>query len=231
MTYQNAWHAGDLSGAVTVAEVKKIQAADALTLASATSTKATACKAPATAATPACSTATKALAQQTTWKTDDAARVVAVEKAVKAAAAKAAAAKTTVKLTSKEKKALAKELVALKLASTNAKALVTADEAAQKKGDCLVKNKATTVCEDLATKLAEDKTAATSAATAVTTFEKDMPKPSSGATVGIVIACVAAVLCIGGGAAWYIKHKKGGEASEAQFGDDLYTAFVDTEEA
>ena len=105
MTYQNAWHAGDLSGAVTVAEVKKIQAADALTLASATSTKATACKAPATAATPACSTATAALAQQTTWKTDDAARVVAVEKAVKAAAAKAAAAKTTVKLTSKEKKA------------------------------------------------------------------------------------------------------------------------------
>jgi len=59
-----------------------------------------------------------------------------------------------------------------------------------------------------------------------------MPASGSGATVGIVIACVAAVLCIGGGAAWYIKHKKAGEANDgASFGDDLYTAFVDTEEA
>merc|ERR1712195_52121 len=241
---QNAWHKSALAHATTEVEAKKIQTADVVTFKSAGEAETKDCVKGVTPLTAACKTAKASVTQQTAWKDADTKRVASLAKKAKSPAKKSPAKKSPAKkakspaktaktkLTSAEKKAEAKHLVTLKTASTKAAALVTADEAAQKKGDCLTTKKADAACVALAKKLVTDKADAATAATAVTTAEKAMPASGSGATVGIVIACVAAVLCIGGGAAWYIKHKKAGEANDgASFGDDLYTAFVDTEEA
>jgi hypothetical protein len=76
--------------------------------------------------------------------------------------------------------------------------------------------------------LVTEKAALAKATAAVKTQEAYIKKNfgSSGATVGIIVGCVVGVLCLGGGAAWYIKHKK---AEDAGFVDDLYTPFVDAE--
>merc|ERR1712195_388197 len=206
---QNAWHKSALAHATTEVEAKKIQSADAVTFKSAGEAEPKDCVKGVTPLTAACKTAKASVTQQTAWKDADTKRVASLAKKAKspakkspakkspakkakspakdkkakspAAKAKSPAAKTTkTKLTSAEKKAEAKHLVTLKTASTKAAALVTADEAAQKKGDCLTTKKADAACVALAKKLVTDKADAATAATAVTTAEKAMPASGRG---------------------------------------------------
>merc|ERR1712195_242429 len=217
---QNAWHKSALAHATTEVEAKKIQSADVVTFKSAGEAETKDCVKGVTPLTAACKTAKASVTQQTAWKDADTKRVASLAKKAKSPAKKSPAKKSPAKkakspakkakTTTKDKKA---KSPAAKAKSPAAKTTKTKLTSAQKKGDCLTTKKADAACVALAKKLVTDKADAATAATAVTTAEKAMPASGSGATVGIVIACVAAVLCIGGGAAWYIKHKKAGEAN------------------
>lgn len=146
------------------------------------------------------------------------------EKKKKAAAKKKSPSST--KKTVPSKKDMEAHLTALKKTASDAKSDVAATEAKIKSGDCDTTKKDTAACKTLVATLATEKTAETDANTAVTNYEALIKKdhPSSGATIGIIIGCVAGCLCITGGAVWYMKHKKGSE----EF-DDQYATFLDNE--
>jgi hypothetical protein len=76
------------------------------------------------------------------------------------------------------------------------------------KADCKT-HASTTDCEDLAGKLSTEKKEASAAKLAYTNEQAYINKqyPASMADVGIIIGCIATVLCIGGGAAWFIKER------------------------
>jgi len=134
-----------------------------------------------------------------------------------AATTKAAAAVVT------EKEAKA-ELVKLVKDAADAKAAVAKTDASLKKDKCVAKS-TVAECVTLEAKLKTETATSTAADKAVADQKALIAKKwGGGATVGIIIGCVAGVLCIGGGAAWYIKHKKSAE----EF-DDVYTSMVDTE--
>merc|ERR1712195_439070 len=98
---------------------------------------------------------------------------------------------------------------------------IVATKAEEKKDDCTkAANKDNTACKaHAATLLKEEATLKTEEATLKTEEATLKKAEGGGATVGIIIACVAVVLCVGGGAAWYIKHKKSAE----EF-DDVYSS-------
>lgn len=127
----------------------------------------------------------------------------------------------------KTKKDAESILAGLKTDETNAKAKVTKTKAAMTKDKCATKaDKDDADCKALEATLKTEEAAVTTATAAVTKQEAYIKKhfSSSGATVGIIVGSIVAVLCIGGGAAWYIKRKK----AEESF-DDVYTSFVDAE--
>lgn len=119
------------------------------------------------------------------------------------------------------KKVADADLASLEKANKAAAAKVKATEASIKKDCTTAKDKADAACKDYDTTLKADKEAAAKTETAVKAQEAYIKKNYGSATVGIIIGCVAGVLCIGGGAAWYIKHKKASD----EF-DDVFTSFT-----
>merc|ERR1712195_458557 len=97
-------------------------------------------------------------------------------------------------------------------------AAVAKTDASIKKDKCVAKS-TVAECVTLEAKLKTETATSTAADKAVADQKALIAKKwGGGATVGIIIGCVA------GGAAWYIKHKKSAE----EF-DDVYTSMVDTE--
>lgn len=172
------------------------------------------------------------------------ATVASIEKKIKAekAAAAAAAKKSPAKKTSskakthtkanasstlaKTKSAAKAELATLKTADTKAAAALKKNKDDQTTDKCTVAaNKTKAPCDTLIAAEPDLKTAATDAATTYSDYEKLYNKKyGSSGTVGIIIGCIAGALVVGGGAAWYVRHRK----NEAAF-DDVYSAMVDNE--
>jgi hypothetical protein len=226
--HQKTWHANSLKAATTKDDVDAIKKVDEKEAKDAKAAEATACKAPQTtkAEKDGCTAATAWTAMQNQFVKDDDARVTALAKA-KSSSSKSKA--TTNAKQGKTKKEADAILTTLKAAETKADNAVKATEKSQKTGDCSTKAKEDDAdCKKYAGDLVTEKAALAKATTAVKTQEAYIKKNfgSSGATVGIIVGCVVGVLCLGGGAAWYIKHKK---AEDAGFVDDLYTPFVDAE--
>merc|ERR1712127_199849 len=159
-------------------------------------------------------------------------------KAEKAAAAAAAAAKKHHSSSSKSKhhskanaahatKSAAKKALAdLKTDDTNAAAALKKNNDEQTTDKCTVAaNKTKAPCDALIAAHPGLVTAAADAKTAYDDAEAAYNKKcGSSGTVGIIIGCIAGALVVGGGAAWYIRHKK-----ESAAFDDVYSAMVDNE--
>jgi len=168
------------------------------------------------------------------------ATVASIEKKIKAekAAAAAAAKKNHTKSSSKSKhhskanathatKSAAKKALAdLKTDDTNAAAALKKNNDDQTTDKCTVAaNKTKAPCDALIAAHPGLVTAAADAKTAYDNAEAAYKKEyGSSGTVGIIIGCIAGALVVGGGAAWYIRHKK-----ESAAFDDVYSAMVDNE--
>ena len=126
----------------------------------------------------------------------------------------------------KTKSAAKKELALLKTADNDAAAALKKNKKDQTTDKCTVAaNKTKAPCDALIAAEPDLKTAATTAATDYSDYEKLYNKKyGSSGTVGIIIGCIAGALVVGGGAAWYVRHRK----NEAAF-DDVYSAMVDNE--
>ena len=123
----------------------------------------------------------------------------------------------------KETKTVAEaDLATLEKANKAAALKVKTTEGLIKKDCTTTADKADATCKGYDATLKADKEAATKTEAAVKAQEAYIKKNYGSATVGIIIGCVAGVLCIGGGAAWYIKHKKAND----EFADDVYTSFT-----
>lgn len=210
VAHQDTWHKHLLAGEKTKKELEATLKADTASHKAAVSAEKTAC------GTTSAEKKAKKCTDATDWTKMHADFITADNTAIKALSSTKANSK-------KETKAEAEaDLTKLKDANTAAAKKVSNTEALIKKHCTTAAEKTDSACTTYDATLKADKEAAAKTETAVKDQETYIKKNYGSATVGIIIGCVAGVLCIGGGAAWYIKHKKAND----EFADDVYTSLT-----